>query len=456
MPVTAPPAPLNPPADHHALVRHIGLFSLIAYGVGDMVGSGIYSTIGDAAGLLGNAVWLGFVVAMVAALLTGLSYASLASRYPRSAGAAYVTQRAFGKPFLAYVIGLGVTASGLTSMAAASNAFAKAFASFSPALPIWITIVVFLLCLCAINLWGIREAMWLNILCTFVEVGGLIFLIVVGLKYWGSVDLLQTVPAADGSTAIRFSLLMSASVLMFYSFVGFEDMLNISEEVKNPEKTMPWGMIVALAVVTLLYISVSITAVSVVGWKALSDNSGAAMSTIMSRSAPWLPSWVYIAITLFAVANTALINYIMGSRLMYGMARQGLLPAALGRIHPTRRTPHVAILTLLVIVLGLALSGSVKELASATALLLLSSFTVVNCALVVLKLRPGEAKGQFEIPVIVPILGAVVCVSLIIVRVTASRDAGLLAPSIAAGIIAFITILFFILRPKLSSEPGQP
>ena len=174
----------------------MGLFSLIVYGVGDMVGSGIYATIGNAAELMGNAVWLGFVAAMVAAMLTGLSYASIASRYPKAAGAAYVTHRAFGLVFLSYVVGLAVTASGLTSMATASNAFADSLRVFAGGLPPWLIKVGFLLVLASINFWGLTHSLWLNLLCTVVEVGGLVFVIIVGARFWGSVDYLETPPAA--------------------------------------------------------------------------------------------------------------------------------------------------------------------------------------------------------------------------------------------------------------------
>src|SRR5687768_15788903 len=174
----------KPPA---TLARNMGLFALVVYGVGDMVGSGIYATIGQAAGKLGNAVWAAFLVSMVAALLTGLSYASISSRYPRAAGAAYVTRRAYGFAFLAYVVGLSTAASGLTSMATQSNAFADGIQKFV-GVPTWALVALFLVALTAINLWGIRESMWMNLVCTAVEVGGLVFVIAVGARFWGGVD----------------------------------------------------------------------------------------------------------------------------------------------------------------------------------------------------------------------------------------------------------------------------
>jgi amino acid transporter len=443
----------------------MGLFSLVVYGVGDMIGSGIYGTVGKAAGTMGNAVWLAFVVSMIAAVFTGLSYASLASRYPRAAGAAYVTHRAFHLAFVSYLIGLMVTASGLTSMATQTNVFAETvqvmiWGPQQDAAPIrWLVIaLLFLGILTFVNFWGIRQSMWTNILCATVEVGGLIFIIAIGMRFWGSVNYLET-PAAihdDGRMVdhgLGISMLLAGSVLTFFSFIGFEDMLNVAEEVKEPRRTMPWGIVLAVAVATVLYISVAITAVSVVDFRELAK-PGAPLSKIANRAAPWLPPQTFDFITLFAVSNTMLINYIMGSRLLYGMARQGLLPAALGRVHHRRHTPHVAIVTLLVLVLVLALSGgkdAIAALASATSLLLLVSFIVVNSALIVLKRRPDEPPGEFEVPTVIPAIGILINAALIVARLL-EPTAGWRAPAIAGAIALVATALYFIVRPANVTE----
>jgi amino acid transporter len=446
----------------------MGLFSLVVYGVGDMVGSGIYGTVGDAATQMGNAVWLAFVVSMIAAVLTGLSYACLASRYPRAGGAAYVTQRAFNFAFLSYLIGLVVTASGLTSMATSTNVFTKTMLGLTTADPAaamqswhWFLVAfLFLALLTAVNLYGIRQSMWTNIVCTFIEVGGLLFIIAVGARFWGSVNYFETPHATfDGTGAMQHhglgaSMVMAGAVLTFFSFIGFEDMLNVSEEVKDPRRTMPRGIVLALLAATVLYIGVAITAVSVIPHQHFADHSISPLARVTSKAAPWLPARTYDFVTLFAVANTVLINYIMGSRLLYGMARQGLLPAALGRVHPVRHTPYVAIFALFAVVSVLAVSGgedAVKQLASATALLLLFSFTVVNTALIILKLRPAEPLGAFEIPIVVPALGVLINVTLIIARLT-QQAANIRAPAIAGIIVACISALYFLIRPKNITE----
>ena len=193
---------------------------------------------------------------------------------------------------------------------------------------------------------------------------------------------------------------------------------------------------------------VSIAAISVVSYTDLANSQkGAPLAQIAKVAAPWVPHQIYTGITLFAVANTALMNFIMGSRLVYGMARQGLLPATLGLVHSTRRTPHVAILALAAIVSILAFSGDISELASATSLLLLLVFGLMNTALIVLKLRKGEAIGHFEVPVMVPLLGCLVCAALIVSRVTTAA-AGTRAPLIAAMLLAVIAVLYFVVRPR--------
>jgi basic amino acid/polyamine antiporter, APA family len=428
------------------LARSIGLFALVVYGVGDMVGAGIYGTIGVAAGKMGNAVWLAFLVSMIAALLTGLSYASLSSRYPKAAGAAFVTQRAYGWPFLSYVVGLAVACSGLTSMAAGSRVFAATLQPIVGSPPLWGIFLAFIAGLTLVNLSGIRECVWVNMICTAIEVGGLLFVIAVSLPYFGKVDYFETPSSAGG---LSVPLIMTGAVLTFYAFVGFEDLLNLAEEVKNPQRNMPWGIVLAVAVVTVIYVLVSIAAISVVSYTDLGNSQkGAPLAQITKVAAPWLPHHVYTGITLFAVANTALINFIMGSRLIYGMSRQGLLPGVLGLVHSTRRTPHVAILVLAAIVSILAFSGDISELASATSLLLLMVFALMNAALIVLKLRKGEAVGRFEVPVFVPLLGCLICAALIVSRV-ATAAAGTRAPLIAAILLAGIALLYLLVRPRM-------
>jgi len=425
----------------NTLSRNIGLVALTLYGVGDILGAGVYGLVGKAAGQMGNAVWLAFLTSMIAAGLTGLSYASLGSRYPKAGGASYITHRAYNKAWLAYGIGLAVLASGLTSMATATRVFSGYFQGMvGGGIPLEVIIVGFALVLAFIVVRGIRESMWANAVCTLIELSGLAIVIIFGARYIGSVDYFNTATVANPMGELGPALILTGAVLTFYSFVGFEDILNVAEEVKNPQRTLPLGLILAVSISSVIYMLISIIAVSVVPAQELATSTEPLVE-VVRRAAPWFPSSLYSVIAMFAVSNTALLNFIMGSRLVYGMAKQGLLPKPLAKVHVERRTPYVAAGVLLVILLMLALSGDISSLAKSTSVLLLVCFMVVNSALVVLKHRKNEPKGQFEVPTFVPVLGFLVCASLL---------SSAQAPELkTAGIILIcIAVLYFALKPK--------
>jgi amino acid transporter len=447
------------------LARTMGLAALTIYGVGDMLGSGVYALVGKVAGIMGNAIWLAYLIAMVCAALTALSYASLGSRYPRAGGAAHFVHHAFRQPFFSYLIGFAVIFSGLTSMATQAHAFSRYFFGLLYEVPpgttppmnfVWKVAIPFLIALTVVNFWGMRQSTWLNLLCTTVEVTGLAIVIAVGLRYWGGVNYLefaplQTTPETRVDSwlaAVRFS----GAALAFYAFIGFEDMSNVVEEVKNPQRIFPIAVVLAVTITSVVYMLVSITAVSVLPYRVLAS-SGQPLVDVVKTAAPSFPPVVFSFIALFAITNTALLNYIMGSRLIYALARQGLVPRALGKVHPTRRTPHVAIGALFVIVTALVFAGNIQVLGSATSALLLFAFVVVNGSLLVVRKRPGEPRGTLELPAAVPFLGAVICgVLLLSTQADSMRIAMLLMMA--------ITVLYMIMRPREipedleSSTPG--
>lgn len=481
------------------LKKTMGLFALTIYGIGDMLGAGIYALIGTAAREMGNALWVGFVAAALAAAFTGLSYASLGSRYPKAAGAAYIINRAFGIRILAYTLGLMTMASGLLSFAAGANAFAEQlYAQVAPAAPpaasapasspatdsaatasqtattakaaapasgwqsrvkFWPYILGYIGLLTLINFWGMRESNWMNAICTFIEVGGLVVVIFVGMRYWGSVNYLETPPVSAEPNAplksLNLPFILSGGILVFYAFIGFEDMINVSEEVKDVERVFPRALLLAVGVTTVIYLLVAITAVSVIPASELAK-PGSSLVNVVKKAAPWFPPGLFPAISLFAIANTGLLNYIMGSRVVYGMSRQGMLPAFLGKLHKTRHTPHVAILILMCIVIALALTGGISDLAQGTSLLLLVVFAVINVSLIVLRKRPGEPRGTFNVPVFVPVIGAIICASLVVSKLwTAFTTAPVpgksppwLPAALAGGMALVIMTLYFVMRPK--------
>ena len=431
------------------LQRTIGPWQMMLYGAGSMLGAGIYGLIGKAAGEMGSAVWLAFLTALIAALLTGLSYASLGSRYPRAAGSAYVVHRAYKHGLLTHVVGLAVAMSGITSMAAGARVIGENLQRipFLSDFPVPVLAGIFLILLAALIYRGIRESMWTNVLFTSIEAGGLLFVIAVGFSYWGSTSLLET-PQGTGLEGLSFVLLMQGAALTFYSFLGFEDSLNVAEECKKPEVTLPLGLTLALGITALLYIGVAITAVSVVPWQELAD-APAPLAHVVASAAPWFPNWMFLVITVVAVANTGLINYVTVSRLLYGMARDKRLPIALAAVDKRTHTPHVAIVFVLALLLLLVFFGDITHLAAATVLMLLAVFAVVNVALILLKNRAGEPKGRFEIPRIIPAVGAIVCLALLAARASSGDWR---ATAISGALLAGAVALYFILKPPPVTE----
>lgn len=444
------------------LKRSIGPAQMMLYGIGSMLGAGIYGLVGRAAGVMGGAMWMAFLLAMTAALLTGLSYASIASRYPRAAGAAYATQRAYRLNWLSYVVGLTVVASGIASAATQSKVVAinlgsllglDSGISFAGApLEVLLLALGFLTLVGAIVWRGISESLWANAVCTVIEAAGLVMVIVVGMRFWGQTDLLEIpVTPANPEGMFTAGLLLQGSLLTFFSFLGFEDMLNVSEEVKKPERNMPIAIIGAMTVVCVMYLLVAVTAVSVVPWAELAD-APAPLRAVIERAAPWFPAIGFSFITIAAVANTALVNYVMGSRMLYGLSKQGLLPAPLGKVHKTRQTPHVAIVLLFFIIAGLQFAGDISQLATATVLLLLLVFTIVNGALIVLKRREGDIPGCFNAPIIIPALGAGICLVLIGGQ---ALQVDWRAPAIAGAMIAAILALYLTTAHRNAAKVEQ-
>lgn len=399
-----------------SLRRGLGFWALVVYGVGDILGAGIYALVGKIAGVAGTSSWLAFVVALGAASLTALSYSELGSRFPKSGGEAQFCQQAFRWPGLSLLIGWLVLCSGLVSVAAVSHAFAGYLLGLFAGTHLvarYLIIAVFLLVLAGVNFWGIRQSSLFNIVCTCVETGGLLLVIVVGTLFLldGNDVSSQTAEVVD-TTGGGWGIVLQGAALAFFAFIGFEDMVNVAEEVESPRRTLPVAILIALLVAGSIYIVVVSIATSVVGSARLAE-SDAPLLEVVRQAAPAFPEWMFTLIALFAVANTGLLNSIMGSRLLYGMANQRLLPSALSRVHARTQTPHWAIVVLLIAAIVLAFSGTLVYLAGTTSVLLLIVFSTVNASLVVVKWRQPQAQDAFRIPLAIPILGGLTSLILI-------------------------------------------
>ncbi len=422
------------------LVRRITLISLVFYGIGDILGAGIYGLVGKAAGIMGNGVWLAFLISAAAAIFTGLTYASLGSRYPRAAGIAYILKKSFGSNFLAYVFGIVVLCSGLVSMATASRAFSGYLSGMLPFLSLNMGILVFMALLTLIVLKGIKESMWANIVCTVIELSGLLLVIVVGISFIGDVPLMDFTSEKNPTPQLQMPLMLTGAILTFYSFMGFEDIMNVAEEVENPQRNLPIGIIVAVLVSSVIYMLISVIAVSVIPAHELAKSTQPLVD-VVAKAAPWFPTKLFSIISMFAIANTALLNFIMGSRLVYGMSREKLLPKVLGYVSAKTHTPVIAIFLCIFIVLFMAFTGEIAILAKSSSLLLLTGFFMMNISLIILKKRKSEEKGRFEIPYFIPVLGAILAITLIF-------SATFEEAKRAMGVFAVSCILYFVVRPK--------
>jgi amino acid transporter len=377
--------------------------------LGDVLGAGVYVLVGQVAAESGGAVWAPLLGALCLALLTAASYAELATKYPRAGGASHYATLAYG-PFFGFLAGFCMLAAGVVSVAALARGFGGDYLSEFVSLPLVLVTIVFLTALALLNARGISESTRANVVATVIEVGGL--LLVIGLGAWivlrgdGDMGRLTDLGTAHQGPA---AALLSGAVLAYYSFVGFETSVNVAEETRDPRRSYPRALFGALVTAGAVYALVGVAAAVAVPTGKLTESSGPLLEVV--RAAGGVPTGLFSAIALVAVANGALLTGIMSSRLAYGMARDGLLPRFLTRVLPGRRTPWAAIAATAALSLLLALTGDVTTLASTLVLLLLVVFFLVNTSLLVLR-RDTASRNHFRAPTLVPVLGAVSCVVL--------------------------------------------
>jgi basic amino acid/polyamine antiporter, APA family len=393
------------------LKRAIPPAMLVLFVVGDILGAGIYARVGAVAGEVGGAIWTSFLLGIGIAALTALSYGELSSKYPGAGGAALFVHKAFRSPVLTFVIAFAVLASGIASASAVARVFGGRYLQEFVAVPPLPVAILFILLVALINFRGISESIKVNMVLTVIELSGLLLIVLVGVVALAG-------GTGDPGRAFTFKPgvnvplgILAGAAIAFYACLGFEDVANVAEEAQDPVRMLPVALIGGLGIAGLIYIVVSFTAAMVVDPATLSKSSGPLLEVVKAGPVA-IPPRLFSAIALMAVANTALINMIMASRLLYGMAEQGVMPRVLGRTHRTRQTPWVAILFTTLLALALVITGDVGELANTTVLLLLVAFTLVNAAVLILR-RDRVGHRHFAVPSWVPVLGALTCLALI-------------------------------------------
>jgi len=393
-----------------ALKRSLGLPMVTLYGLGNIVGAGIYVLVGKVAGFAGSSTTLAFILAMVTAGVTALSYMELAGRYPVSASVSVYLHRAFGRHRLSTAVGLAMAAGGIASAAALAQGFAGYLSSFV-AVPQFVASVGLLILLGAIAVKGIGESATTAAVLTGLEVLGLLLVIWFGRKAFGQLDT-DRLLAVD--PAVGISGVVAGAFLAFYAFIGFEDMVNVAEETRNPSRTMPLAILFALLGSTVLYLLVVVVATTLVSPADLAA-SPAPLTLVFERSGA--PNVALLSmIGMIAAMNGVIVQMIMASRILYGLANQGWIHRRFGTVHRTFKTP---VLATLVVVSAMVLATAVLplvSLAQLTSLLVLIIFTLVNSALISIKRRGEAHQGYIVVPLVIPYLGVAMCLGTIAVQ----------------------------------------
>jgi basic amino acid/polyamine antiporter, APA family len=434
------------------LARTIGGRMLVVFIVGDILGAGIYALVGKLSGIVGGAIWVPLAIGFAVAALTAGSYAELVGKYPRAAGAALYTHRAFEKPFLTFLVAFAVMMSGIASASAAALAFGGRYlAVFVPDFPPLLAAYGFLAAVTFVNFLGVSQSVKVNLVLTMVEVTGLLVVIVVGLI---------GIFGGEGEPARAFELtapdgavigVITATALGFYALIGFEDSVNLAEECKDPARSFPRALYTGIAITGVTYVVIAIIAVMLVPPVTLATSSGPLLE-VVSAAGVQFPPELFAVIALLAIGNTALINMMMASRLLYGMANERIVPGALAKVHRRRQTPYFAIAFTVLISLGLITYGryspdAVRDLADTTVLLLLVVFSLVNVSVLVLRAKP-VAHQHFRNPTWCAGLGAVT--TLVLASPITGRPGRVYA---IAGILVGVGAVLWVLNRLISGKP---
>ncbi|MGX4677747.1 APC family permease [SAR92 clade bacterium H246] len=383
------------------LRRGLSLPLLVLYGLGTTIGAGIYALVGKIAGESGYLAPLAFLLAAAMASLTALSFGELCRRYPYSAGEAFYVREAFHWEWVSTLVGLLVVLTGLVSAAALVNGFIGYLGEFIEVQPS-LTILLVCLSLGMLAGWGIAESVSLAALVTLIEIGGLLVIVWLGLEQ-STNPLISWIAHLPEQNWNNLGLIFAGATLAFYAFIGFEDMVNVAEEVRDVKTTMPRAIILTLVISTLIYLLLMMVAVLTVSPSELAKSD--APLPLVYRQLTGEDSTLISVIGLFAIINGALIQIIMAARVLYGQASMGQLPKVLAHINVRTQTPLIATALVTSLVLVLALIGDLAGLARTTSILMLTVFAFINLALWQIKRRDPNLADFKPLPIWIPVVG---------------------------------------------------
>lgn len=373
------------------LKRALSLPQLIFYAVGTMVGAGIYSVIGAAAGEAQTFLLYSFALAGIAALLTVLSYAELASALPKAGAEYQYLKAAFpGLRLAAFMAGILIALNATATSATVALAFGGYLLVFAQ-VPVWMSALALLSLATAVNIMGVRQSTWVSMAMVCIEAGGLVLLVFAGFSAGDVGRSFERLPAMGDVAGI-----FAATALIFFIFMGFEDVANMSEEAREPRRTIPQALIFGALGTTVLYILVAVAVVGLAEPAAL-EHSKSPLTQAAGRAIPWMGTVLAVS-ALFATASTALISLVSISRLLFGMARDGDMPEPLSRILPGRQTPWVAALALYIGACLLLPLEQVKTVASLSSFGVLLVFVGVQAAVIALRFAKPDMERGFRVP----------------------------------------------------------
>jgi len=395
------------------LKRTLSLPQMVLYGLGTTVGAGIYALIGELAGISGYLAPTSFLFAAILAGLTALSFAELSCRYPRAAGAALYTQQGFHSHHLTLIIGLLVILAGLVSSAALINAF-SGYLNQLIAIDNSSSIILVTLLLTSIAVYGIAQSVFLASLITLIEVGGLIWIIFISQGAIAQLPEIGTLLIPEFNLT-SLSIIFTGTLLAFYAFIGFEDMVDVAEEVQDVKRNLPLAILITLGITTILYMLIMTLAVLSIPPQELAQSS-APLATLFTLHTGKSAEIISL-ISILAIINGSLIQIIMASRVIYGLSYRHQLPALLSYIHPKTQTPIIATLLAGLTVMTLALIGHLSTLAEITSFLMLIVFSIVNLSLWRIKQTEPIIEGCISLPRYVALLAFISSTSFVIISI---------------------------------------
>jgi APA family basic amino acid/polyamine antiporter len=402
--------------------------------VGIIIGAGIYVLIGSATAVAGTGVWLSFVLAAALSALTAMSYMELSSMFPSAAGE-YAYARHVFPDRVAFLVGWVMIAGLMVAAAVVSLGFAR-YASHFLSLDQRLAALTLLVLAGAVAAYGIRESALLTVVLSLIQVGGLLLVIVIGIPHVGDVNLIAGATPAG---------VFSGAALVFFAFIGFDEVTTLGEETKNPTRVVPLALGLALGVSTLLYVGVAVASVSVLGPDRLAD-SERPLADVVERVTGNTSGSLMAGLAVISTMNTTLLIVTSVSRVLYGMSKMGALPPLFSWVSPGRRTPVVAIVIAVAVAAAFVPLKDLTLIASVTDVAVYLVFLAVNSAVVVLRLKLPDRERPIRIPGSVgrvPVIPVVAFVAVVGMLTQLQLEAMALA-----GLLIVAGALVYLLRPE--------